>query len=147
MIACMILERDTGMAWEGTRYAGIRATSFIVGIVYMPMAIVSASYAESLLAANPIRIVRAAVKTGPEYLFLAAIALALAFAAMSLGDIDPAGGVLIRGSLSIAVVAAILYLAVALCRITGLTYQRNREKIGWDYIRKNEQTESHEEQT
>lgn len=144
MIVCMILEKDAGLDWEGSRHAGIRATSFIVGMVYMPMAIVSAGYAGSLLSASPLRIVRAAVKTGPEYLFLAATALALAFAAMSLGDIHPAGGMLIRGTLSIAVVAAILYLAVALCRITGLTYWRNRSRIAWDFIREGKRDKSQE---
>jgi hypothetical protein len=105
----------------------------LVAVGYAQMAMVAALVHQSLLAANPITVVRAIVRLGRAYLLPCAVS---GVVLMLVGALwfsvlfrSPSIGLAALGLWAFWVLS--LYGAMVALRVLGLTYYRHAERLGW----------------
>lgn len=104
------------------------------GVAYAGVALVAVLLHESLVAANPLTVVRALVKSGADAVRLAATLVALAAATLTAAILLFSLPKLGAGAVIVGVWAfwlALLYEGMVVSRILGLFYRRHAEAIGW----------------
>jgi hypothetical protein len=118
------------------------AATYIVGLVYFPMAFLAVAILDSVMASNPFTVLRAIFKVPLEYLVtLIVVAVLVVLGAMGDGLLE---GLFPRGlathSMSklfgyLAIKAfwgtANIYLIVVIVRILGLLYLTKKQKLAW----------------
>ncbi len=116
--------------------------AYIAGLVYFPMAFLAVAILDSVMASNPLTVMRAIFKVPLEYLVtLIVVAVLVVLGAMGDGLLE---GLFPRGltthSMSklfgyLAIKAfwgvANIYLMVVIVRILGLLYLTRKQKLAW----------------
>ena len=105
----------------------------VLGVAYAQMALIAALLHETMLAANPVTVIRSIARIGWDYLgpcLASAVALVLDLAAWSI--------VLFRSpSVELGVLGLwacwvfTLYLGMMVFRYLGVTYARHEDALGW----------------
>lgn len=101
----------------------------VLGMLYLPMAILVWSFFGGNSILNPVAVVRSAVRTGSAYLLLVVLLAALLFAWWAIG------GLLTALPAALRVVTSTLALFYVLCvsmRLIGRHYFLHRAKLGWE---------------
>jgi len=94
-----------------------------LGLLYMPMGLLVVSMFNSLLALNPLLVVRSILKIPRDYVIACVVLLLITIANTQTANL-PFIGRLITG------LASFYFLMVEM-RILGLMYQANHERLGW----------------
>jgi hypothetical protein len=125
-IFCM-LPAIVGMIWASFEVAVAAA---LLGLVYLPMGLISVSLHRSIVGLHPLLVFPAIVKAPLQY----AVAVFLVMVAAGLGAAVQAG-IGMAGGASILmwplVLAVMLYTIFVQARVLGLLYYFNREDISW----------------
>jgi hypothetical protein len=120
----------------------VLGTAYVAGLVYFPMAFLAVAILDSVLASNPLTVLRAIFKVPLEYLVtLIVVAVLVVLGAVGDGLLE---GLFPRGltthSMSklfgyLAVKAfwgvTNIYLMVVIVRILGLLYLTRKQKLAW----------------
>ncbi len=105
----------------------------VVGIAYAQMALVAALLHQTLLAANPVTVIRSIVRVGWDYLapcVITALGLGANLAAWRAVLLhSPSVGLGVLGLWACWVLT--LYQAMVLFRILGTTYSKHEDNLGW----------------
>jgi hypothetical protein len=121
---------------------GVIVACVILGCLYFPMALLAAAMKDTALAANPLIVVPAILKTWFHYL-IACILLMVVFGMRQLGDLisSLAGDATLTTrdtsvffiAIGLRVVWAFVgvYILTVMMRVLGLFYNANKEKLGW----------------
>lgn len=121
----LILTADASAPWTGVASALL----FLLGWIYLPMAILVWTFYGAWSILNPVAVLRSAWQTGPGYLLLSLLMALLVGAAASL-LLLPSGGLTTFGC------SLLVFYALVVCmRLLGTHYSLHRERLGWEPVR------------
>jgi hypothetical protein len=113
---------------------GLVAALYLAGAFFLPMAATMVALANSLLALNPVLVIRSILRVPLEYLvvlFFLAVAAVLEFLMRRTLDFDPLEQPLHFLAAVPAGIALTLYFLLVQMRILGVMYRANEHKLGW----------------
>jgi hypothetical protein len=116
----------SGLLLSSNATAVLSILLFVLGWLYLPMAILVWTYYGGWSICNPVAVVKTAWRIGPSYLGLSALTVVLLTAAWSV-TLLPAGMLTTFGQ-SILV----FYALVVSMRLLGTFYRTHRERLGWE---------------
>ena len=139
---CVSLGGGISLDPNGGALAFLALVLLVAGILYFSMALLASYSFETMLAANPVTVVRAIMRAGGDYLLLSGLLIAVSVTGLGmlrtlvglLGATAFGGSWLAAMLLCFPPFIVALYTGMVLSRMLGLLYRRNRDKLGWDEI-------------
>jgi hypothetical protein len=101
----------------------------LLGVAYLPMAVLGVAMADSVSGANPLLVIPSILRVPLEY-FVTCLILVVAFAANYLGQFA-LGFVPIPFATSLVSWFLFLYCLLVSMRLVGILYWTNRDRLKW----------------